>query len=52
MSAITVTKADLWHIANVLEWATWVSEEYPELLNKQEEEELAIANQLIEEKMV
>ena len=46
-----LTKADLWHIAFVVEWAKWVLYEYPELLNKEEEDELKIVDQMLEENM-
>jgi len=51
MSVIKVTKADLWHVAFVIEWAKWVLDEYPELLNKEEEDAVKVVDQLLQETM-
>lgn len=51
MSEIKLTRADLCHVMKLSLWAKWVQFEYPELLNKEEADELKIVDQMIMEKL-
>jgi len=47
MSVVKLTKAEVYHLKTALEsWDWWMSE-YPETVNQQHEDELAVALEII-----